>query len=283
MIKRSEFEKIKKNPEILSIPKDSKFFFSEQDAIEYQKTIKGSSKIDQWQMIIDDATTEELAERSKEIDRKIEATKQAQVKEYGKVLMNDAQEELLREVYSKSIDVWSVSFVSLKSSEELLASATEYGTYDDEINGATPVVVRSNVVEEKTFKENNIEITMIVYANGLPNMKRMMRVLYRDANGEPVSFSCYPDVIEGKTYGTVKTQFEYIKASIHFDEVYANACLRTIKEFFETHKLVSVSGVSLEAGYSSRYLSLILEGAKPITKNVAEAVTRVLKKYGLKM
>lgn len=283
MIKRSEFDKIKKNPETLGISKDSKFFFSEQDAIEYQKTIKGSSKIDQWQMLIDNATTEELAERSEEIERTIEARKQEQIKEYGKVLMNDAQEELLRNVYSKSMDVWSVSFVSLKTSSELIASATEYGTYDDEINGATPVVIRSNVIEEKTFKDNNIEITMIVYANGLPNMKRMMRVFYRDANGEPVSFSCYPDVLESKTYGTVKAQFEYIKASIRFDEAYANACFRTIKEFFETHKLVSVSGVSIEAGYSSRYLSLILEGAKPITKNVAEAVVRVLKKYGLKM
>lgn len=281
MIKRSEFQQIKRNPEILHISKDSKFFFSEKEAIEYQSTINGSSKIDQWQMILDDATTEELTKRSEEIERLIETRKQEQIAEFGKVLMNEAQENLLRDVYKTSIDVYSVSFVSLKSPEELISEGTEYGTYDDEINGATPVFVKSNIIEEKTFKKDGIEISMIVHADGRPNMKKMMRVTYRDVNDEPISYNCYPDVLEGKNYGIVNTQFEYVKATIRFDEAIAKAYLRKIKDFFETHKLVSVSGVSLEAGYSSRYLSLILEGAKPITKNVSEAVLRVLKKYGL--
>jgi hypothetical protein len=281
MIKRSEFQQIKRNPEMLHISKDSKFFFSEKEAIEYQKTINGSSKIDQWQMILDDATTEELAKRSEEIEQLIETRKQEQIAEYGKVFMNEAQENLLRDVYKTSVDVWSVSFVSLKSSQELISEGTEYGTYDDEINGATPVVVKSNIIEEKTFEKEGIEITMIVHADDRPNMSKMMRVTYKDANGEPVSYNCYPDVLEGKKYGTVNAQFEYVKATIRFDEAIAKAYLRKIKDFFETHKLVSVSGVSIEAGYSSRYLSLIIEGAKPITKNVSDAVLKVLKKYGM--
>jgi hypothetical protein len=218
MIKRSEFQQIRKNPEMLHVSKDSKFFLSEKEAIEYQKTIKGISKIDQWQMILDDATPEELAKISAEIEQLIENRKQEQINEYGKVLMNEAQENLLRKVYSSSVDVWSVSFISLKSTEERIYEDTDFGTYDDEINGATPVVVKSKAIEEKTFEKEGIQITMIIHPDERPNMSRMMRVLYTDKKGYPVGFSCYPDVSEGKQYGTLHDQFEYAKVTVKFNE-----------------------------------------------------------------
>lgn len=138
--KRSEFNKIKANPNILHIPKETKFFLNEVDANNYKKTIKGTSTKHQWLMVLDDATEKEKKEIVKNLNASVEKTKQEQIKDYGKVLMNKHQEKLIYDVYSGSVDVWSVSFISHKTPQESIDEGTEYGTYDDEINGATPVM-----------------------------------------------------------------------------------------------------------------------------------------------
>lgn len=147
---------------------------------------------------------------------------------------------------------------------------------------SSPIVLKSEMFEEKTFQQNGIEIKMTINKDGSVDLDKMMIVNYTDSNGEPAIIEIFPDVIEGKQFGTVKAQFDLVQATINFDEAVANVYLVKIKEFFKTHELISVSGISLESGFSSRYLSLIISGEKRLTKNVYSKVIPTLKKYGFK-
>ena len=133
---------------------------------------------------------------------------------------------------------------------------------------------------KKTITKDNIKIALDINADETVNLHSMMHVEYADDAGDIVQFDAYPDVLEGKNFGTINHQFDYINSVIKFDNTYANATLKNIKEFLENRKQISVSGLSLEAGFSSRYLSFILSGEKPVTKNLIEKLLPVMLKYG---
>jgi hypothetical protein len=133
---------------------------------------------------------------------------------------------------------------------------------------------------KKTIEKDSIKIELELNSDATVNLNRMMHVQYADDSGEIVEFDAYPDVVEGKKYGTIQAQFDYIGAIIRFDTAYAKATLKQIKQFFKERPNLSVSGISQEAGFSSRYLSFILEGDKPVTKNVVEKLQPVLLRYG---
>lgn len=141
MILRSQFSQIEADPTVLHIPSRSKFFYSEQDTLNYQKSLGNkTTKIDQWQLQLDNMSEQEIAERSAYIETKIAEREAEQIAQYGKVLMNDAQRQLLRDGYGNSVDIWSVSIVSDETPEEFYKEGSEMTfLYDDEINGATPV------------------------------------------------------------------------------------------------------------------------------------------------
>lgn len=131
-INRSELKKIEKET-------SKKFFYSESEAFKYKNSLGNIvAKIDQWQIILDDANDDELAERSKEIEQLIESRKQEQIAQFGKVLMNESQENLLRKVYKTSVDAWSVSIVSEKTPEEFYSKGYEVPMIDDEVDGWIP-------------------------------------------------------------------------------------------------------------------------------------------------
>lgn len=55
-----------------------------------------------------------------------------------------------------------------------------------------------------------------------------------------------------------------------------------LKGFFNERPLLSVSGISMEAGFSSRYLALILDPNKPnkLNENVKNKLLPVMQRYG---
>ena len=133
---------------------------------------------------------------------------------------------------------------------------------------------------KKTITKGSIKIALELNADETVNLNSMMHIEYADDSGDTVQFDAYPDVLEGKNYGTINHQFDYINAIVNFDNTYAKATLKNIKKFLDERKQISVSGLSLEAGFSSRYLSFILSGEKPVTKNVVEKLLPVMIKYG---
>lgn len=274
MIKRSKFKSIIQNPTLLHISADSKFFFSEEEAKKYQSSIKGQSKIDQWCLHLDDATDEELKQRLLDAENSIKEREDEQMQQFGNIFINDSQKKLIRS-YADKKDVWSVSFISNKTSNESLLEGTDFGTYDDEVNGATPVLTNVEFTKEETFEQDGVKITVITKDNK-PNTKRFMRVFYLDDEGSPESFSCLPD----SSNLSINHQFDYVKSIINFDKAYAGAMLKNFVDFFEKRKLVSPSGISKEAGFSSRYLPLIIKEEKPITKNAVKKILPILRKYG---
>jgi hypothetical protein len=126
MILRSELNKIITNPTLLHIPMNSKFFYSESEAIEYRRTLKGTSKIDQWMLKLDDMDEDEKKQRIEDIEKLITQRPNA----------NDAQRKLLRDVYYSSVDFYSVSLISELSEKDFHKNELSVLVYDDEINGA---------------------------------------------------------------------------------------------------------------------------------------------------
>lgn len=123
MIKRSELKNLENS--------NVKYFYSEKEAQSYQRTLGNViSKIDQWQLKLDDATTEELEERKIYVERLISERPDA----------NEAQKDLLRQVYYTSDDIYSVTIVSTKTPKEFYHNSLGVLVYDDEINGASVAI-----------------------------------------------------------------------------------------------------------------------------------------------
>jgi hypothetical protein len=116
----------------------NRYFTSEKEANAYYSSLGNVvKKIDQWLMVLDDATSEELASRKAYIDGLIKERQPSKTVKYG---INKAQEKLMRDVYYTQQDVYEVVLVSPLTPREFFYPADEIiGTYDDEVNGATPV------------------------------------------------------------------------------------------------------------------------------------------------
>lgn len=71
---------------------------------------------------------------------------------------------------------------------------------------------------KKTISKHGITITCELNADESVNTSQKMQVSYLDSNKNIVEFEAYPDKNSNKA--TVKGQFEYIKSSIDFDQVY---------------------------------------------------------------
>jgi hypothetical protein len=53
-----------------------------------------------------------------------------------------------------------------------------------------------------------------------------------------------------------------------------------LNKFFAERPSVSVAGIAKEAGYSGRYLQMILDGDRPITDSASDKLKPIIKKYG---
>jgi hypothetical protein len=71
----------------------------------------------------------------------------------------------------------------------------------------------------ETIEKDGISITMYLNADRTVDLKKMMTVKYI-YKGQPAETKMYPDVSEGKKYGTIQDQFDLVKAVIRFDQSY---------------------------------------------------------------
>ena len=134
-------------------------------------------------------------------------------------------------------------------------------------------------MEKKTVTEGNITITYQERSPGKMNINRMMHIEYVE-NGEIVEYDAYPAMPEASNQKLVDWQFSYVKALMRFDKVEAKAFIAMLKEFLKERPQLSPSAISLEAGFSSRYLSFILDGEKSVTRNVVDKLRPVMLRYG---
>lgn len=192
MIKRSEFEQIKKNPTVLHLGIDTKFFNTEAEAISYKNSLSVLAKMDQWALVLDDVSEEEALLLKAEKEASIEAAKEKSIAEFGKNYLNASTENFLRSLWNHK-DIWSVTVVGVQSDGELLEQGAEYGTYDDEINGATAVDKPTVNTAETRIERDGIAITMMVDKQGMPIQDRMMRIQWIDKDGYPQGLSTFPD------------------------------------------------------------------------------------------
>jgi hypothetical protein len=153
MIKRSELQKYIADPTLLSIPANSKFFYSEVEAYNYKKSLGNVvSKIDHWHLKLDDLTETEAQEIALNTEDEIEKIKQNQLKENGKVLINDAQINLIRS-YSTSLDIYTVSVVSELTPKEFYKRGIDIMVFDDEVNGATRAVEGVDYIKKDDLED----------------------------------------------------------------------------------------------------------------------------------
>ena len=59
-----------------------------------------------------------------------------------------------------------------------------------------------------------------------------------------------------------------------------NLTPQELKQFFAERKAVTVSGIAKEAGYTGRYLQMILDGDKPLSDKAREKLVPILHFYG---
>lgn len=134
MIKRSNFKEIQVNPAILHLPADRnvQFFLTEREA--YERCPAGyRAVVTQWDMILDDATNEELADLKQAAEDRIISAEQESINKYGKNYVNSAQRELIRKLYNH-VEVYSCWYESVEECEKNIRKGMRFNTFGDEVN-----------------------------------------------------------------------------------------------------------------------------------------------------
>lgn len=131
------------------------------------------------------------------------------------------------------------------------------------------------------LEKDGVKIEMYLNPDRSVNMQRMMHIEYLDENNELVEFDAYPTGGDkNPKFGTIQDQFEYANTLYRFDQVYAVAWVKNLKEFFDERPNLSPSAISQEAGYDARYLRYILSGERNMTSNMINKLKPILLKYG---
>lgn len=134
MIKRSTFKEIQANPAILHLPADRnvQFFFNEREA--YERCPSGYSPVvHQWDMILDDATEEELSELRQIAEGRIRTAEQECIDKHGVSYVNDAQKELIRRLYNH-VEVYSCWYKSDEERDKDLCDGMRFNTFGEEVD-----------------------------------------------------------------------------------------------------------------------------------------------------
>ncbi|MCS2366469.1 hypothetical protein NXW45_08825 [Bacteroides caccae] len=134
MIARSNFIEIQANPAILHLPanRNVQFFFNEKEA--YDRCPLGYRAIvAQWDMILDDATEEELAALRQIAEERIMTAEQESIDKHGTNYVNDAQRELIRRLYNH-VEVYSCWYKSEEECEKDLYKGMRFNTFGDEVD-----------------------------------------------------------------------------------------------------------------------------------------------------
>lgn len=59
-----------------------------------------------------------------------------------------------------------------------------------------------------------------------------------------------------------------------------NLTLQQLKDFLKERPSINIAGIAREAGFSGRYLTMILDGDRPLSDNAKHKLKNVLVKYG---